>query len=138
MNPRELKQVLVSEGFQVFRVMGSAVVLADRVRENLIMDSGVAVICGEPHALRVVVRAQAGDYPDEDEQQLFSRVREAAVPPREAGYAEVQTAVVPIADPGDDSRTLDTWYEVTYEKADLALQQLLVELGPALKFRKIA
>jgi hypothetical protein len=141
LNPRELKQILVSEGLQVFRVLGSQVVLADRVRENLIMDSGVAVICGETqdeHRVRVVVRAQAADYPDEGEQQLFFRAREAGAAPQGAGYLEIQTAVVPVADPGDSARTLDTWYEVTYEKPNLALAALMPELRSALEFRKIA
>ena len=43
MNPRELKKALVSSGFEVFRTMPDHVVLAERPRENLILDSGVRV-----------------------------------------------------------------------------------------------
>lgn len=137
MNPRELKQVLVSEGFQVFRVLGSHVVLADRVRENLIMDSGVTIVCGERHDLRVVLRAQAADYPEEASADLFERVRALGSEPRAAGFSEIQTAVVPISDPVETDRTLDTWYEVTFEKPNLELPELLVELRTALGFRKV-
>ncbi|HWP09130.1 MAG TPA: hypothetical protein VNN72_25480 [Polyangiaceae bacterium] len=49
------------------------------------------------------------------------------------GYAEVSAQAVPVADPGDRSRTLDTWYEVTYSVSvagDAALYgELRVVLG---------
>lgn len=138
MNPRELKQVLVTEGFQVFRVLGSHVVLADRVRENLIMDSGVVAVCGERHAARYVVRAQAADHPNETEEQLFDRARRVGAAGLESGYAEVETAVVPVADPVESQRTLDTWYEVTFEKSGLDLAELVAELRRLLSFAKTA
>src|SRR5690606_21407517 len=42
LTPRDLKKTLSAQGFQIYRVFGSSVLLAERVRENLIMDSGVA------------------------------------------------------------------------------------------------
>jgi hypothetical protein len=121
----------------VFRVLGSQVVLADRVRENLIMDSQVSIVCGEHLNLRVVLRAQAADYPEESSEQLFERARALGTAPRELGFDEVQTAVVPISDPVETDRTLDTWYEVTYEKPGLQLPELLGALPSALNFRKV-
>jgi hypothetical protein len=138
LNPRELKQVLVAEGFQVFRVVGSEVILADRVRDNLILDSGVAAVCGTSYAVRVVARAQASDHPADSESQMFERVRVIAAPTVAAGYTETQCAVVPVPDPVEAARSLDTWYEVTYERSDLDLTTLIPELRQALEFRKIA
>ena len=45
--PSDLKKTLVARGFEVYRTMGDHVILADRVRDNLIMDSGVAVRPGK-------------------------------------------------------------------------------------------
>ena len=45
--PADLKKTLVARGFEVYRTLGDQVVLADRVRENLIMDSGVAARPGD-------------------------------------------------------------------------------------------
>jgi predicted RNA binding protein YcfA (HicA-like mRNA interferase family) len=138
LKPRELKQILVEEGFQVFRVLGSHVVLADRVRDNLIMDSGVAVVSGALTSVRLVVKAQAADYPAETEEQLFTRARALGDDAVSRGYREIETAVVPIPDPTDAARTLDTWYEVTYEKPGLELRQLMAELRAALGLAKVA
>src|SRR5262249_41968999 len=40
--PSELKKQLIAAGLEIFRVQGNRVHLADRVRENLIMDGGVS------------------------------------------------------------------------------------------------
>ena len=39
--PQQLKKALVDAGFIIFRTLADEVMLAERVRENLIMDSGV-------------------------------------------------------------------------------------------------
>ena len=57
--PAELKKTLVARGFEVYRTLGDQVVLADRVRDNLIMDSGVAARSGDVLAVRFVVRGGA-------------------------------------------------------------------------------
>jgi len=41
--PAELKKALTAEGFEIYRTTGDRILLADRVRDNLIMDSGVSV-----------------------------------------------------------------------------------------------
>lgn len=43
MNPTDLKKALRSEGFVIYRTLGEHIALAERVRENLILDSGVRV-----------------------------------------------------------------------------------------------
>ena len=44
--------------------------------------------------------------------------------------------MVPIRDPGDESRTLDTWYEVWLERPVLGLDELVTELRRALAIER--
>jgi hypothetical protein len=133
-----LKKALIDAGFEVFRTRGDEIVLAERPRENLIMDSGVRLRVSEPLEVRLVLRAQKADFPNEDEAHLFERVRKLAAPALSAGFAEVATAVTPVLDPSDAARTLDTFYEITYAKTAAALDQALSELKFALCLEKRA
>ena len=135
-SPRELKKTLIREGFEVYRTMDDRVVLAERVRDNLIMDSGVAACLGEPLAVRVVVRAQGNDFPGESPAQLVGRARELGNLLTTRGYAEVQTQTVPILDPGDGTKTLVTWYEVSLERVVDGTVELVDELRFALAVDK--
>jgi hypothetical protein len=112
--PSALKKVLIAEGFEVYRTSPNQVSLADRVRDNLLMDSGVSVFQGETLQVRVVLRAQASNFPGDSADALYSRARGLSEPLAARGYAEIAAAGVPVQDPSDRSRTLDTWYEVTY------------------------
>lgn len=141
MNPAELKKVLVQKGFQVFRTVGSQVILAERVRDNLVMDSGVSVVCGKSLAVRVTVKAQASDYPREGEEELLARARKligAVAPSAANSFEEVQTAVVPITDPGSPERQIDTCYEVTFERAGVTEADLEDSLKALLKAQRTA
>ncbi|HEX3595655.1 MAG TPA: hypothetical protein VHU80_11145, partial [Polyangiaceae bacterium] len=135
--PSELKKQLIAAGLEIFRVQGNRIHLADRVRENLIMDGGVAAVVGEPLAVRFVVRAQSSQFPGESPDQLFGRARDAAAASTPRGYREVETSVVNINDPGGGPNTLDTWYEVAYEKP-VDPNDLLDELRYALGVEKSA
>lgn len=134
--PAELKKTLVARGFEVYRTLGDQVVLADRVRDNLIMDSGVAVRPGAALAVRFVVRAQASDFPAASPDDLYARARVCAAEACDRGYAEVSVAEVPVRDPGDASSTLDTWYEVAFERAVASEDELESELRYALALEK--
>ncbi len=112
--PSELKKSLLALGFEIYRTSPDQVSLADRVRDNLLMDAGVCIRLPEL-AVRVVLRAQASDFPTDDPEQLYDRVRSLAGAASAKGYREVGCTAVPVRDPGDRSRTLDTWYEVTFE-----------------------
>lgn len=135
--PIELKKQLIAAGLEIFRVQGNRVHLADRVRENLIMDGGVAAIAADPPGVRLVVRAQASHFVGETPDQLFERARSLAAPSRALGYSETEAMVVPIRDPGGGPTTLDTWYEVAYEKS-VGDGDLVAELRYALGVEKAA
>jgi hypothetical protein len=136
-----IKKALLDAGFEVFRSRGEEIVLAERPRENLIMDSGVRLrlaASGESLEVRIVLRAQKADFPNEDESHLFDRVRKLASPAVSGGFAEISTAVTKVADPGDAERTLDTFYEITFAKPAARLDAALVELKFALTLEKRA
>jgi hypothetical protein len=134
--PADLKKTLVARGFEVYRTLVDQVVLADRVRENLIMDSGVAARPGSVLAVRFVVRCQASDFPSLGADDLYERARAYATEAVARGYAEVGVAAIPVRDPGDASSTLDTWYEVAFERAVASEDELEQELRYALALEK--
>jgi hypothetical protein len=136
--PTPIKKVLADAGFEVFRTRGDEIVLAERPRENLIMDSGVRLRVGPPYEVRIVLRAQKADFPNEDDGRLFDRVRNLAAAALADGFAEQSTAVTKVTDPGDAERTLDTFYEITYVKSADELDAAITQLRFALTLEKRA
>jgi hypothetical protein len=104
----------------------------------LLMDSGVAVVHGDPLVVRITLRARAAEFPGDGDQTLYERARALAEPMKERGYAEASFEAVPVTDPGDPSRTIDTWYEVTYERRLAEEAELHPELRFALSLPKTA
>jgi hypothetical protein len=135
---QELKKALAQAGFLVFRTQGDDIILAERVRENLIMDSGVRLRASSPLVVRIVMRAQRGDFPSEEEANLFERVSRLAEPARTGGFLEVERNIAPVIDPGDASRTLDTFYEITLAKEADGLESAIEQLRFAMTLEKMA
>jgi hypothetical protein len=136
--PQQLKKALADAGFLVFRTQGDDIILAERVRENLIMDSGVRVRASSPLQVRVVMRAQRGDFPGEDDARLFDRVNKLADHARSSGFTEVERTVAPIIDPTDAKRTLDTSCEIVLSRPADALDGALDGVRFALGLEKMA
>lgn len=138
MSPLELKKALVSAGFEVYRTLGDEVLLADRVRDNLIMDSGVRVRAGTTLTIKLAVGVRRGEYPGEADEQLFERARALAAPAEAHGFKESGTAVAPLHDPTDSGRTLDTFFEISFAKDVPSLEASLGDLRAALALAKTA
>jgi hypothetical protein len=137
-NASRIKRALIEAGFEIFRTRNEEIVLAERPRENLIMDSGVRLRLAASLEVRVVLRAQKADFPNEEDARLFERVRALGHQVQTAGFVEVATSITRVNDPGDAERTLDTFYEITYAKSAAALTDAVAELKFALSLEKRA
>jgi hypothetical protein len=112
LTPQQIKQTIVAAGFEVYRTTGQEVIVADRVRDNLILDSGVRVRAGDPMEIHIIMGLRRGQYPNESDDQVFERLRHLAAPAVTRGFLEKQAAAAPVNDPADASRTLDTFFEL--------------------------
>jgi hypothetical protein len=135
--PTEIKQALVKAGFEIYQTRGDVVHVAERVRENLLMDSGIRVHATRP-LIVFAVRAQRNDFPGETDEQLFDRARALSSIALARGFSERETRIVPVLDPGDSGRTLDTWCEVLFHKELDGIDDALDEVRFALGIEKLA
>jgi hypothetical protein len=141
LTPAEVKRALREAGIEVYRTRGDVVHLADRVRENLLMDASTfvrAVGEGAGPAVGFTVRAQRTDFPNEAEAKLFERARRIAEAAVGRGFHERGSEVRQVRDPGNGERTIDTWCEVSFEKQVHDLEAAIVELRFALALEKAA
>jgi len=136
--PSELKKLLLAEGFEVYRTLSDQIVLADRVRDNLIMDSGVAARIGDEPRVRFTVRAQGSDFAGDSAEQILERARQLAAGAVLRGYEEVGAKSVEVRDPGDSTQILDVWHEVAFEKTLASDGELIAELRYAISLEKTA
>jgi hypothetical protein len=112
--PAELKKALVAQGFEVYRTIGDEVRIAERPRENLILDSGVRVRLVETgFSVVVVFRAEKRAHPDWRDTGIFSRVALSAKAAEVNGFAEAKRQQEPVEDPSRPGQLLDTFYEIT-------------------------
>src|SRR5687768_287186 len=102
------------------------------------MDSGVRLRASSPLQLRLVLRAQKAACPNDDEPHLFERVRHAGGPALAEGFVERESSVQKVVDPGDDGRTLDTFYEIVFTKDTPSLETALATLKFAVSLEKRA
>jgi hypothetical protein len=133
--PSEIKKALKSAGFEIYQTLGDVVHIAERVRENLIMDSGVRIHAGDGK-IAFVVRAQRSDFPNEPEQHLFDRARHLGQTAVGRGYQESATRVTHVTDPGGGGHTLETFCEIVFEKGVGDLEVAIEEVRFALSIEK--
>jgi len=137
---QDLKRSLTAAGLEIYRTRPDAVHLAERPRDNQILDAGISIRpSGDEGAMevRVVMRCQRSDFPREEAEKLYDRVRELARPDLVArGYAEIETREQHMLDPGDKTKTLDTWYELVFSRTLPTLQAAIDAAKHALKLEK--
>lgn len=130
----ELKKLLKALGFEVYRTIEGRVLLAERVRNNLIMDSGVSVgpvgNYGEDSThlrISVTLRAQASHFPGASVEQLRNTARSLATPLLGRDYDEEGASSQHMLDPADPEQVLDTSHELRLRR-DLLVAELQEEL----------
>jgi hypothetical protein len=116
LNLAEIKRALQKAGFEVFQIRGDVVHVAERPRENLIMDSAIRIVATRA-AVGFIVRAPRSEFPDESDDELFARARASAGKAIDRGYREIAAYITRVPAPGHPETTLDTWCEVSFEKA---------------------
>jgi hypothetical protein len=134
--PLDLKKALRAAGFEVYRTLDTHVVLAERVRDNLIMDSGVAAGTGAELSVQVVVRAQRSHFPGADETAVLGHARRLAEAFEQRGYRAEGETRSELQDPSDPERVLDTSFEIALRRGVSGLEPLLEELRAALAARR--
>lgn len=113
---RGLKQALVDGGFEIYRLEGESILLAERVRMHL-MESGVRLDANGSLRVSVRIRAQRSDFPGDDADTILGRVRDAITPMAEAnGFTESAAGSRDILHPSETDTVLDVWHEVTFSK----------------------
>jgi hypothetical protein len=135
--PAEIKKALRDAGLEIYRTRGDVVFVAERVRENLLMDSGIFVDAQHP-TVGFIVRAQRSDFSSAPDEQLFERARRLGDPAAARGYREAGTELREVRDPGDERRTLDTWCEVQFERRVESIDAAVSEVRFALSLEKAA
>jgi hypothetical protein len=135
--PLQLKRALIDAGFIIFRTLPEEVVVAERVRENLIMDSGIRLRGTPELSVRMVMRVQRTNYPGEDESKLFERARALGAPAVAQGFREVSHQTSQVSDPGDSSRMLDTFYEVVFSRDAESVEAALEGVRFALSLSRV-
>jgi hypothetical protein len=130
------KAALIARGVDIFRVEANEIALAKRVRSHL-MDAGVSVCFAPEPNVRFIVRAQGSDFPGVSAKQLYDKVRhQVAADARAQGFEEVAEQPREVRDPGDSSRVLDVWYELTFAKPVRDSDAWLDDIGWAMNVSK--
>lgn len=113
----ELKKKLVASGFEIYRTLPDGVALVERVRENLILDSGVRLaIVPTGFKIKVIFRAEGRGFPGESEEHTLERARALSNQATECGFWAVAQSVAPQMDPSHPEVELDRFYEVSCER----------------------
>ncbi len=136
---QELKSHLLRAGFEIYRAREDVVTIAERPRENLVMDSGVRVtLRPDGYVLRFVTRAERSAFPGEPDGAMFERARDVLRRSVVRAFDEVEATARTIQDPGDEAHTLDTWFEVVWETLLVDEATLLEQVAFLMKLEKAA
>jgi len=131
-----LKQAMVGAGLEIYRINGTEIRVAERVRVHL-MDSAVAVTLRDPAHVNLTVRVQRSDFPNAPAEALFAKVRDAVLSAAQArGFVELSAAARDITDPVDASHLLDVWHELTFAKPIASLETMIDDVRWALSVPK--
>lgn len=112
-----LEAALNEAKLEIYQRLGADILLAERVRVHM-MDSSVRLRLADCVEVRFTTRCQRSDFPAEDGDALYARVREMTGPlAAERGFVEVEAERVQVTDPMDPQRILDVWHEITWARA---------------------
>jgi hypothetical protein len=137
MTPVELKEVLKSGGLEIYRVRGDHVFLAERVRENLILDAGVSVAAATLE-VTVTCRGEQTHFAGATDDTVFTHTEALGVPLLRDGFLEVLRRAVPMTDPMNAERVLDTFFEISYRKALPGPAEVVHTCKRVMTFERIA
>jgi hypothetical protein len=131
-----LKQAVIDAGLEIYRINGTEIRVAERVRMHL-MDSGVSVSLQSSARILVTVRSQRSDFPAARPDELFAKVRQSLGSTIIArGFSELRAETRDITDPVDESHVLDVWHELTFTKDMQSLEALIDDVRWALRLPK--
>jgi len=137
---QELKRALLAAGLEIYRTRPDAVHLAERPRDNQILDAGISVrpaASDGSYEIRVVMRCQRSDFPRETADALYDKVRDLAKDSvLSHGFKELETREQRMPDPGDAKKTLDVWYEVVFAHSFRTFDEAVKEARFALQLEK--
>lgn len=111
----ELKRLIRSAGYQMYGTRGQEVLLAERVRDNLILDSGIS-LSPDPLTIHVTLRAQMFHFQGQsldDARSFAESLGEAFLA---LGYERMGAKQVTIPDLNNAGAALDTVCEVSLAK----------------------
>lgn len=135
-SPSTITAALTQAGIEVYRVVGSEIQIAERVRLHM-MDSGVRVELGAQPRVFFQARSQRSDYPHMSSDELLALVRNAIGSRASAqGFREEGTHSRELRDPTSTEQILDVWHEVTYAKIPQSIDSLVDDLRWALALDK--
>lgn len=127
----DLKRLVRNAGYQVYGTQGQKVQLAERVRDNLILDSGICVSL-DPLSIIVTVRAQMIHFsgqPVERAREFADELSAAFLP---LGYTRESSETVVIPDPNHEGAILETVCEVELHKNVASPDSIASEIQLAL------
>ncbi len=136
LTPPQLKKKLRESGFDVYRTLSDRVILAERIRDNLIMESGVAALIGAEFTIEVTISAQRSHFPGSDKLELQRQTDLMAQPFLKHGYEAFETLEEPLMDPSDPQRQLDTRCQLKLSKKVGEFTQLPAQLAQALVWQR--